>query len=96
MALVKKRRVTRTGSSLTVTLPEEFVKAHGLQAGDEVAVLADHWLQVVPYKPIDTPVVRLATKGLIKDIRRVFGLPRNEPVIMWDKDLKQRIMLKEK
>ena len=95
MTLVKKRKVTRTGSSLTVTLPEEFVKAYDLQAGDEVAVVADHWLQVVPYKRIDTPVVRPATKGLIRDIKKVFNLPRNKPVVMWDRDLRQLMMLKE-
>jgi len=48
----KTRSVIRLGTTLAVTLPAEFVREHQIRAGDKVAVLSDHWLQVVPFRRV--------------------------------------------
>lgn len=94
MASVTKRRITRTGTSLTITLPSEFVRQHKLKAGDEVSVLYDDWLQVVPFKPIE--VVEEVSDELLDALREVFDIPEGEPVIVWDKDLRKEVKLVSK
>jgi len=36
-----KQKVIKTGNSLTVTIPSDFVKSIGIKAGDEVKVEAE-------------------------------------------------------
>ena len=54
----KKGKVHGIGSSLLITLPREFVKENKIKKGDEVGILADHWLQVVPFRRVDEEVVK--------------------------------------
>ena len=53
--MVKQRigKVHQISGSLLITLPRDFVKQHNIKKGDEVGLLCDHWLQVVPFKRID-------------------------------------------
>ena len=99
MLKVKKRKVTRTGTSLTITLPPEFVKAYDIQQGDEVGVLADHWLQVIPYKQVYPQKEMEVSKEMIKAIREVFNLPKNKPVSIYERDeatgAMNKLLLKE-
>ena len=46
--IVQKRKLYRFGGSLGILLPREFVKMHGLKEGQEIPVLADHILKIVP------------------------------------------------
>jgi len=46
---VKKAKVHTTGSSLIITLPNKFVKEHNIRKGDEIAVIFDSFLQIVPH-----------------------------------------------
>ena len=46
--IVVKRKVFGIGGSLAITLPAEFVKLHNIKDGDEIPVLANHILKVVP------------------------------------------------
>ena len=48
MLIVIKRKVHKIGGSLMIALPAEFVQAHGIKEGDELPVLADHILKIVP------------------------------------------------
>lgn len=45
---VQKRRVHRIGGSLMIVLPPEFTEAHNIKEGDELPVLANHILKIVP------------------------------------------------
>ena len=42
------RKVWRQGGSLAITLPASFTKAHGIEEGDDLAVIADHIIKIVP------------------------------------------------
>jgi len=42
------RKVIKLGDSLAVTLPDEFVKAHGLEKGHVVLVTYDGYILVRP------------------------------------------------
>ncbi len=44
------RNVIRQGSTFSIALPREFVKLHDIQKGDQLPVLADHIMKVVPMK----------------------------------------------
>lgn len=46
--IVEKRKVHRMGGSLMIVLPPGFTRAHNIQEGDELPVLADHILKIVP------------------------------------------------
>lgn len=46
--IVEKRKVWRQGGSLVIALPVEFTRAHGIRDGDEVPIVADHILKLVP------------------------------------------------
>jgi antitoxin component of MazEF toxin-antitoxin module len=46
----KVRKVTRTGAGLSISLPQEFVREHGLQPGDEIVVAYNGVLQAIPIK----------------------------------------------
>lgn len=48
MTRIGKRKVTRTGCSLTITLPDKFVKQHGIKQGDRIVVEYDRFLKVIP------------------------------------------------
>ena len=48
----KTRSVIQLGTTLAITLPVEFVREHRIKAGDQVAVISDDWLQVVPHRRI--------------------------------------------
>ena len=49
---VKTRRVIRSGDSLILTLPQDFVRKSGLKKGDVVAMAYDSLLVIVnPNKP---------------------------------------------
>ena len=40
----------KVGGSLMITVPIEFVVAHGLKKGDRVAIWANHFLKMDPMK----------------------------------------------
>ena len=42
-----RRRLYQTGSSVAITLPQGWVRKHGLKAGDEIGVIADRVLKLV-------------------------------------------------
>jgi len=48
--VVAVRKISRFGDSLYVALPREFLERHGLKAGDEVAIVANHIAKIVPVK----------------------------------------------
>ena len=56
MARKKKRarvtagttKVIRLGGSLVITLPNEFVKAHNIEKGDDLPWAADHIMKIIP------------------------------------------------
>ncbi|RLI76538.1 hypothetical protein DRP04_12540 [Archaeoglobales archaeon] len=48
--LVGIRRVVRLGNSLCITLPEEWVKKHRIEPGDDLAVVGNTILKIVPVK----------------------------------------------
>ena len=47
------RKLIKYGESLAITLPPEWVEKHGLKPGDEVPIVADSILKIVPVKEID-------------------------------------------
>lgn len=46
--VIEGRRVYRIGGSLMIGLPPAFTKAHNIQEGDELPVIANHILKIVP------------------------------------------------
>jgi len=48
--IAEPRRLIKIGNSLAVTLPPRFVEEHNLREGDEVGVVADHILKLIPMK----------------------------------------------
>lgn len=52
--IVGKRRVVRIGGSLYISLPPEFTNAHDIKKGDELPVLANHILKIVPMPEKDS------------------------------------------
>lgn len=46
--IVRKGRLRKVGGTLYLAIPPEFVKAHGLKKDDEIPVLANHILKVIP------------------------------------------------
>lgn len=46
--ITENRRVLRIGSAYYLNLPPEFVRAHGIRAGQKVPITADHLLKVIP------------------------------------------------
>ena len=51
MASASIRRVIRIGGSLALTLPPEWARKGKLGAGDEVALIANGELRIVPIHP---------------------------------------------
>ena len=45
---VANRRIYRIGGSAGITLPWSFLTRNGLKIGDEVGVIFDHVLKVIP------------------------------------------------
>jgi len=46
--MARMQKIHKIGNSLMVTLPAEWVAKHHLQEGDDIPVLADNILKVVP------------------------------------------------
>ncbi len=46
--IVEKRKVFRMGGSLMIGLPPEFTRIHNIKEGDELPVLANHIIKIVP------------------------------------------------
>jgi len=46
--IAETRRVWRQGGSLAITLPADFVHVHGICDGDDLAIVANHILKVIP------------------------------------------------
>ncbi|HDD44207.1 MAG TPA: AbrB/MazE/SpoVT family DNA-binding domain-containing protein [Candidatus Desulfofervidus auxilii] len=44
------RKILKGSGTYLITLPKDFVKSVGLEAGDEVGVVYDHILKVIPMK----------------------------------------------
>jgi antitoxin component of MazEF toxin-antitoxin module len=42
------RKVLRLGNSLAITLPVSFTRAHGIKEGDDLPIVADHILKIIP------------------------------------------------
>jgi antitoxin component of MazEF toxin-antitoxin module len=47
-----KRRLYQQGGSVAITLPKEWLERHGLMPGDEVGIIADSILKVIPAQEI--------------------------------------------
>lgn len=48
--VVKLRRVIKAGGSFYISLPQEFIKLHGIEKGEKLPVLANHICKIVPMK----------------------------------------------
>lgn len=46
--IVKVRKVVKSGASFYISIPQEFIRLHGIKKGDRLPVLADHIMKVVP------------------------------------------------
>lgn len=46
--ITETRRVFKIGDSLAITLPKKFTKAHDIEDGDDLSIVADHILKVIP------------------------------------------------
>lgn len=51
--IAEKRRLFQAGGSVVITLPKEWLERHGLRPGDEVGVVADAILKLVPMQEIE-------------------------------------------
>jgi len=51
--ITEPRRLMRVGNSVVIALPSEFLERHDLKPGDDVGVVADSILKVVPLKEIN-------------------------------------------
>ena len=51
-AVVEYRKVLRSGKSLYVSIPHKFAKFHGIEKGDELAVVTQRTMKVFPNKKI--------------------------------------------
>jgi antitoxin component of MazEF toxin-antitoxin module len=47
------RKIIKVGNSLAITLPREYIKAHGLEAGDKMDLYFDEILHIEPVKEED-------------------------------------------
>lgn len=50
--VVKKRTLRQQGGSLVFSIPREWVDKHGLKEGDEVGLVGNSILKVIPVKEI--------------------------------------------
>lgn len=50
--VAKVRKIVKSGDSNYICIPPEFMRKHGLKAGDKLAVIADHIMKVVPMKEV--------------------------------------------
>jgi hypothetical protein len=48
--VVKLRSVIKSRSSYYISIPQEFIRKHGIQKGEKLPVLANHILKIVPMK----------------------------------------------
>ena len=48
--IVKLRRVIKCGHSFYISIPQAFIRLHGIQKGEKLPVLVDHLMKVVPMK----------------------------------------------
>lgn len=46
--VVTIRKVCRFGNSVYIALPREWLKRHGIREGDELPIVADSILKIVP------------------------------------------------
>ena len=49
-AVAKVRRVVKSGDSLYVCIPPEFIRKHRLKPGDLLGVVANSVMKVIPVK----------------------------------------------
>lgn len=53
------RKVFKTGNSLVVSLPREFIQSLNLDEGSEVEIAVDLETQVIIIKPIKSPLAQI-------------------------------------
>ncbi|MFA5692727.1 MAG: AbrB/MazE/SpoVT family DNA-binding domain-containing protein [Acholeplasmataceae bacterium] len=53
MVLVAKRSVIQSGRSHQISVPSEWIKGHGIVPGDEVIVIANDVVAILPSVPMD-------------------------------------------
>lgn len=46
--VAKVRKVVQYGGSFYISMPQEFVRFHGIKRGDRLAVLAGQIMKVIP------------------------------------------------
>jgi antitoxin component of MazEF toxin-antitoxin module len=46
--IVTTRRVWRQGGSLAITLPASFTAVNNIREGDDLPIVADHILKIIP------------------------------------------------
>ena len=50
--VAKVRKIVKSGNSYYIALPQEFVKKHGLKERDEVGVVSDNIVKIIPMTEI--------------------------------------------
>ena len=50
--IVDSRKLVQWGGSVGITLPKEWLERHGLKPGDELGVVADSILKLIPVTEI--------------------------------------------
>jgi hypothetical protein len=53
--VAEPRQVIKIGQSHYISLPPEFLKAHGIKAGDWLPTAANHILKIIPMTEERTP-----------------------------------------
>lgn len=53
MVLVTTRCVNHSGGSYSIAVPAEWAKRHHINGGDEVIVIANELVVIIPKRPID-------------------------------------------
>ena len=46
--IIESRQLLKIGRSHYISIPKEFLEAHGLKAGDWLPVAANHILKIIP------------------------------------------------
>ena len=48
LPIITKRKLVTSGGSIVVSIPKEWLKRHSLNSGDEVLIIANNSLKILP------------------------------------------------
>ncbi|MFA5053078.1 MAG: AbrB/MazE/SpoVT family DNA-binding domain-containing protein [Parcubacteria group bacterium] len=65
MVLVVSRRVMESGRSHKVSLPAEWIKKHRVKPGDDVTIIANELVVVLPPTPLDRNDITRAMEDIV-------------------------------